>query len=109
MHCSFQVFKDVVRILLIIYNLTMAEGIDWKKLISMRYASYKVEVEAYLDSLSISSSSEISIERIHEAIKDDCNVDENLKLLYKEAAMGSNKDVKLRMKNRMSNFRRNLM
>ena len=87
----------------------MAENINWAALLDARYASYNVEVTAYLDSLDISSSSEVSIEKIYQAIKDDTEVDSNLKLLYKEAAFGTDKGVKKRMKNRVSNFRRTLM
>ena len=87
----------------------MAEEINWKKLLNLRYPSYKIEVETYLDSLNISSSSEVSIEKIYEAIKDDPDVDGNLKILYKEAIFDSNVKVKNRMESRMANFRRNLM
>ena len=87
----------------------MAEGIDWNALLDVRYHSFTVEVEAYLESLNVSSSSEVSIDKIYQAIRDDPEVDPNLKLLYKEAVYGTNKQVKKRMKSRMSNFRRNLM
>ena len=89
--------------------INMAEEIDWPKLLDTRYHSYNVEVTAYLDSLHIANSSEVSIQKIYEAIKDDPEVDANLKLLYKEAVNGTNKAVKNRMKNRMSNFCRALM
>ena len=86
----------------------MANAINWKELIRARYPSYKVEVNAFLESLEVSSSSDISIEKVYEAIKDDPQVNSNLILLYWEAAFGSNKDVKVHMKSRMSNFKRGL-
>ena len=86
----------------------MAEGIDWNKILEGRYPSYKVEVLAFLDSLDISSSNEISAENVYEAIKDDPNVLDNLKLIYKEALYGTNKKAKARISNRMANFKRGL-
>ena len=86
----------------------MACQVDWAEILDGRYPSYKVEVVAYLDSLDISSSTEISIEYIYEQIKSDGNVCDNLKLLYHEAVFGENKSVKTRIKNRVSNFRRAL-
>ena len=49
----------------------MASQINWKELIHARYPSYKVEVNAFLDSLEVSSSSEISIEKVYGTIKGD--------------------------------------
>ena len=86
----------------------MASGEDWLKLIKARYPSYKVEVEAFLDSLSVSNSTELSIAWIFDAIKYEDHVDDNLKLLYGEAVMGTDKDVKARIKSRVSNFKRAL-
>ena len=86
----------------------MADGVDWAKILDLRYKSFKVEVDAFLNSCDVSSSTEIAQEMIYEAIKCDQHVSENLKLLYKEACYGTNKDVKLRIKNRITNFRRAL-
>ena len=87
----------------------MSEGKpDWDKILRAKYNSYKVEVQAYLYSLDIATSSDISIVYIYEAIRNDQKVHENLKLLYKEALYGSNKDVKSRIRNRIANFRRSL-
>ena len=86
----------------------MACEVDWSQILEGHYPSYKVEVLAYLDSLDISSSNEISIEYIYEKIKSDHNVGDNLKLLYHEAVFGQNKAVRARMKNRVSNFLRAL-
>ena len=86
----------------------MACQVDWKALLKGKYPSYKLEVEAYLESLEIATSSEVSAGKCYEAICDAPNVSENLKILYKEALFGSNKDVRARIKNRMSNFHRNL-
>ena len=86
----------------------MATSSEWKKLLDARYPSYKVEVRAFLDSLDVSNSNEISAEKV-DAIKFDEDVDDNLKLLYSEAIYGSDKEVKARIKNRMANFKRGLM
>ena len=81
---------------------------DWDQLLKAKYNSYKVEVQAYLDSLDIATSSEISMSYIYEAIRNDDKVNGNLKLLYKEALYGKNKEVKSRIQNRIANFRRSL-
>ena len=86
----------------------MASQVDWTPILDARYASYTVEVQAFVDTVHISSSVDISIENIYEAIKSHAKVPDNLKLLYHEAAYGSNKDVKIRMRNRVSNFKRKL-
>ena len=81
---------------------------QWTQLLEARYPSYKVEVDAFLDSLSVSNSNDITIAKVFEAIRYDDHVDDNLKLLYAEAVFGTDKQVKLRIKNRISNFRRGL-
>ena len=81
---------------------------DWEELLKAKYASFKVEVEAYLDSLDIATSTEISMAKIYEVISVDDQVNPNLKKLYKEALFRKNKDVKARIKNRIANFRRSL-
>ena len=72
----------------------MACMVNWSQILDGHYPSYKVEVLAYLDSLDISSSTEIVIEYIYEKIKSDADVCDNLKLLYQEAVFGHNKGVK---------------
>ena len=85
----------------------MDSSIDWEKLLKAKYPSYKVEVDVYLDSLEITTSTEISVSKIYESIKNDNDVPINLKLLYREALLGNNKDVKARIKNWVANFHRN--
>ena len=87
----------------------MAEGsdIDWETVLKGKYVSYNIEIEAYLASLEIATSTEISMQKIYFAIRDSPVVHDNLKMLYREALFGKNKEVKARMKNRISNFRRN--
>ena len=87
----------------------MASGTNWKKLLEGRYPSYKAEVEAFVESLSVSNSNEVSAQKVFEAIQFNDEIDDNLKLLYSEAIYGSDKEVKARIKNRMSNFKRGLM
>ena len=90
------------------FHLTMAVQQDWKALLKKNYPSYKVEVEAFLDSLAIATSNEISASKVYDAIKDIPEVNSNLKSLYREALFGRDKDMKSRIKNRMMNFCRNL-
>ena len=87
----------------------MASSVDWSKLLEARYPSYRVEVEAFLDSLEVSNSNDIIIGKVFEAIRYHNDVDDNLKLLYGEAVYGSDEQVKLHIKSRMSNFRRALV
>ena len=86
----------------------MASVLDWESLLEKKYPSYKVEVNAFLDSLDISNSVDLSIEYIYDCIKDDAQVNPNLLALYYEAINGSEKEVKARMRNRISNFKRAL-
>ena len=86
----------------------MGSEVDWKALLKGKYPSCKIEVDAYLDSLEISTSNEVSARKCYEAICDHPEVSETLKMLYKEGLFGTNKDVRARIKSRMSTFRRNL-
>ena len=86
----------------------MGTPVDWTKLREARYPSYKVEVEAFLDTLAIATSNEISASKVYDAIKDIPEVNSNLKSLYREALFGRDEDMKSRIKNRMTNFWRNL-
>ena len=81
---------------------------DWEMILKGKYCSYKVEIDAYLESLEIATSTEISATKIYYAIHNDKDVNENLKKLYCEAVFGTNKDVKARIKSRIANFRRSL-
>ena len=81
---------------------------DWDQLLKAKYSLFKVEVQAYLDNLDIATSSDISMAHIFNAIRNDSKVNENLKLWYREALYGKNKDVKVRIRNRIANFRRTL-
>ena len=88
----------------------MAEqgAIDWDEILSKKYPSYRVEVQTYLDTAHISRSADVSIDKIYSVIVNDPNVSEALKLMYHETLYGTNKDVKLRIRNRIANFRRSL-
>ena len=86
----------------------MASKVDWSDLLDKKYNSYKVEVSAYLDSLDVSNSSDISMQFIYDRIRHAPKVHENLKLLYKEVIYGSEKAVKMRIRNRLANFKRSL-
>ena len=86
----------------------MATQINWQELCDACYPSFKLEVNAFLDSLDVSNSTEISMEFIYNIIKSDGQVPDNLKLLYQEAIFGSNVKVRNRIKNRVSHFHRSL-
>ena len=86
----------------------MASNIDWEQILNDRYATFKVEETAFIESLQIANSNEIAAECIYEAIKNKEDIPENLILLYREAVYGSNGQVKRRIRNRMGNIRRNL-
>ena len=62
----------------------MAEQVNWEELLEKKYPSYRVEVQAFLDNAHISRSTDVSIEKIYEAIQDDPKVNAELKMLYHE-------------------------
>ena len=86
----------------------MAHKIDFADLLDKKYPSYTVEVNAFLNSLEIASSTEVSINQIYQAIRNDDKVDSNLKILYHEAIYGNDPHVKKRINNRVTHFRRTL-
>ena len=86
----------------------MASNIDWSSLLVPRYPSYKLEVEAFLDGLGVSASSDILLHKMYQAIRLEPEVSENLKLLYREALYGTQREVKARMRGRVANFKRAL-
>ena len=86
----------------------MASQVNWSKILDQRFPSYKLEVTAFLDTLHISKSTDVSIEKIYNVIKDDSNIPDDLKMLYKECIHGSDKNVKLRIHNHVGNFKHGL-
>ena len=85
----------------------MACNIDWSELLKDRFPMFKVEEVAFVESLKIANSNEVAAEGIYEAIKQQDDIPQNLKLLYKEAIYGSNEKVKGRIRGRISNMHRN--
>ena len=85
----------------------MAGQMNWSQILRERYPTFKVEEDAFLESLDIAASMEVYIEKIYEAVKDDNHVPPNLKALYHEAMINGNKDVVKRIRGRISNIRRN--
>ena len=86
----------------------MASATNWSEILDEHFPSYKVEVNAFLDTLHISSSTDVSIQKIYNAIHADPHVPEKLKKLYHECIFGTDKAVKLRIRNRIGNFKRGL-
>ena len=85
-----------------------SNAINWDEILEGKYPSFRIEVETFLDTQHISKSTDVSMIKIYQAIVNDGNVDEILKMLYHEAIYGTNKDVKSRIRNRIANFRRSL-
>ena len=86
----------------------MASQTNWSQILEERFPSYKVEVSAFLETLHISKSTDVSIEKIYQVIKDEQDVPEHLKMLYHECIFGTDKSVKTRIRNRVGNFKRGL-
>ena len=85
----------------------MAGQVNWEQILKDRFPTYKVEEDAFLDSLEVAHSMEVYMQRIYEAIRNDNTVHVHLKMLYREAVDGGNNDVVKRIRNRISNIRRN--
>ena len=86
----------------------MADNVNWEKILRDRYSTFKAEEKAYVDSLEICNSTDISIEKIYETIKNNEDIPTNLKLMYRKAIFGQDKTVKTRIKNRIGNIRHNV-
>ena len=83
----------------------MSGNINWSDLLEKKYPSFAVEVEAFIDSAHVSKSTDISIQNIYQAIRNDDHIESNLKLLYHKTIYGTNKEVKLRIRNCVAHFR----
>ena len=86
----------------------MASGTNWSEILEERFPSYQAKVNAFLDTVHISKSTDVSIEKIYNAIQYDEDVPHKLKLLYHECIFGTDKNVKSRIRNCVSNFKRGL-
>ena len=80
---------------------------NWDEILKDRYATFKIEENAFVDSLQICNSTEVAALKIYETIRGESDIPENLKIIYHEAVHGSNDRVKLRIRNRIANIRRN--
>ena len=85
----------------------MAGAWNWQEILRERFPTFKVEEDAFIECLDIACSTEVYIEQIYEAIKNVNHVPNNLKALYHKAMLNGDKDVVKRIKNRISNIRRN--
>ena len=86
----------------------MAKQGKFEAILHKKFASFNVEINAFLDSCEISNSNDIAMDIIYEAIRNEPKIDADLKVLYHEAIYGTDKAVKLRIRNRITNFRRTL-
>ena len=80
----------------------------WQEILKDRFPTFKVEENAFMNSLKVCNSTDVSAEKIYESIKDDEDVPSNLKALYCEAVYETDKDVKTRIRNHIGNIRRSV-
>ena len=73
-----------------------------------RFPTFKVEEWAFVNSLKVCNSTDVSAEKIYDVIKDDCDVPNNLKALYRVCVFGTGKEVKTRIRNRIANIRQSV-
>ena len=85
----------------------MAAFIDWDELLRDRYPIFKLEEKGFVESLEICNSTEVLAEKIYYTIRDSDEIPENLKTIYREAVFGHQEKVRTRIKNCISNIRRN--
>ena len=86
----------------------MAHQLNFEQLLEKKYPSFTVEVNAFLDSCSVSCSSDVAMNIIYQRIRRDDKVDGDLKALYHEAIFGNDRNVRSRIRNRITHFRRTL-
>ena len=80
---------------------------DWTEILKPAYSTYKCEEDAYIEISKITIDNEIALEYLFDnAVRENFQVERNLRELYNEAINGSNKEVRRRMLSRMSNFKR---
>ena len=83
------------------------ESPNWTEILKPPYSTYQCEEDAYIEISKITIDNEIAMEFLYEnAVQDNTEVCRNLRLMYHEAVNGTNKDVRRRMQNRMSHFKR---
>ena len=61
----------------------------------------------FLDNILTSNGVDVIAKRIYEVIKDAQDIEEKLKLLYRQGLFGSDAKIKRRLRNRMYTIRRN--
>ena len=83
----------------------MASNLNWELILKDRHPTFKVEEQAFIESLKIANSNEVAAEKIYQGIKDDEDIPENLKLIYRKAVYGTHEKVKSRIHNRIGNIR----
>ena len=66
-----------------------------------------VEDSLFLDTILTSNCADVFAKHIYDVIKDDDEVAENLKNIYREGLYGKDKNIKRRLHNRIYAMRRN--
>ena len=80
---------------------------DWSEILKPPYNTYKCEEEAYIEISKITIDNEIAMDYLFDnAVRDNAEVCSNLRRMYDEAINGTNKEVRRRVLNRMSHFKR---
>ena len=76
--------------------------VDWKLILKSKHTTFNVEENAFRESLKIANSNEVAAEKIYHAIKNDADVPDTLKMIYREAVYGTHPKVKKRVRNRLA-------
>ena len=81
--------------------------INWTEVLKPSYSTYQCEEDAYIEISKITIDNEVAMDYVFDnAIRGNRDVVENLRNMYNEAINGSNKEVRKRILNRMSHFKR---
>ena len=80
---------------------------DWDEILKPPYSTYQCEEDAYIEISKVTIDNEVAMDFLYDnAIRDNKDVCENLRMMYYEGVHGTNKEVRRRMQNRMSHFKR---
>ena len=88
-------------------SVTTMAARDWELILNDRSPVFKLEEQGFKDSLEICNSTDVSAEKFNYTIRDSEEIPENLKAMYREAVFATHEKVRNRIKNRISNMRRN--
>ena len=78
----------------------MAGPHDWDAILSQKFKVFQVEESTYVESSQRSNGPDMFAKFICDSLR-DCDVPQNLRLMYREAVYGSNEAVKKRIRSGM--------